>query len=147
MNCTAETSWSATLCAWRSAAPMSTSVRLGNCAASARNPASPAGSTRNALMRLADLFIAQEILHRRELVWLHAEDEAIRRIGGRSAAPRIDQVVARKGEQQHRGQAKRKARDLHRVAAHVTAQVGETVAQRAAADAHAAKPCQRGPRH
>ena len=74
------------------------------------------------------LALGEEVLHRRELVGLHADQEAVRRVGRRAAPPGVDQVVAREGEQQHRGQAEREARHLHRVAARVAPQVGEAVA-------------------
>ena len=87
----------------------------------------------------------REILHRLQLIGLHAEDEAVRRIRRRGATPRLDQVVAREGEQQHGGQAEREARHLHGIAARMAAQIGQAVAQRLAPAAHSAEQVQRAP--
>jgi hypothetical protein len=77
-----------------------------------------------------DLVRGEERLQGLELLGLHADEEAVRRIGRRAAPPGVDELVARKGEKKHRGQTEREARDLHRVAARVAPQVREPVAQR-----------------
>jgi hypothetical protein len=86
---------------------------------------------------LGDAARGEEAAHFGDLVRLHADEESVRRIRRRAAPPRIDQVVAREREQQHRGEAEREARHLHGVAARMPAQVREAVAQRAAARAQA----------
>ncbi len=84
---------------------------------------------------------AKKRLHAGELLGLHAEEEAVGRIGRRAAPPGVHQVVAREGEEQHRREAEREARHLDGVAARVTPEVREAVAQRGAARADA--PCHR----
>src|SRR2546425_391988 len=75
----------------------------------------------------ADSFFFEELLDLRELVALYTEQEAVGRIRRRAAAPGLDQVVARKGQEQHGSKAEREARHLHRVAARMAPQIGYSI--------------------
>jgi hypothetical protein len=79
--------------------------------------------------RRGDAAARRRTAARLALVGLHAQQEAVGRIRRRGAAPRIHQIVAREGEQQHRGQAEREARDLHGIAARMAPEIGEAEAQ------------------
>ena len=72
----------------------------------------------------------EEFLDRLELIGLHAEQKAVRRVGRRRAPPRLDEIVAREAQEQYRRETQCQARHLHRIAARMAAQIGETVAQR-----------------
>ena len=70
----------------------------------------------------------EEILHRRTLVRLHVDDEAVRRIIRQARTPARHQIDAHEGEQQQGHAAQTECNDLQGIGAAVARQVDEGMA-------------------